>query len=242
MFITSYIVWQISEKPEREYENLQLNTYIYKILLVISTMGNNPSYEFAISTPHVWIQKPRLHPTCQSFNESKPISLNAVDPILWQSFSSILDEHVSKLNAGLGFLRKFYFVLAPFLSLAIIGSLMPITDYNVSDFLFFMYLPLFLVCISGLNFILKKNRALDDKIRSVCDDEFKDKFKFKGYTLEYQAQNTGLYRQKHGHTYRVILFHPIPDFQTSNNDNNYVNSNMGDGKELFDRKAWGLEV
>ena len=202
-------------------------------------MGNRQPTKFSVS--HIWIEKPSawnftVRPT-QFINKSKP-DIN-IDEIVWQKFSSELEEHVPELNVGMRYVWFVYFV-------ALGASLTPIVMFpwllqQIRTGLFLnLLVPSVLWNVAYYFLVVQPNQSIDERILKVCETyNGTSYFPKYGFTVEYRTQFTEFWRPKHTFPSRVILFNHIPN-HVSTIENKDNDDNGGD-IEYFDRKSWGLD-
>ncbi len=202
-------------------------------------MGNQQVTKFSVS--HIWIEKPSawnfVVRTTHFINKCKPH--NNIDDLVWQKFSSELEEHVPKLNVGMKYVWSVYFAATAF-------SLVPIVVYPwlLQQFKAGLFLclgvPTVLWNTAYYFLIVQRNQSIDETISKICEAYNGTSYFPKcGFTVEYRTQFTGFWRPKHTYPSRVILFNHIPNHAiTTEKKEDAVN---GGDNEYFDRKSWGLE-
>ena len=65
--------------------------------------------------------------------------------------------------------------------------------------------------------IHKVNQSVDDEINKVCE-KYYEQFKSKGYSVQYRTECTVYCKPKHVYPTRSIIFHPVYDISTRNNN------------------------
>jgi len=176
--------------------------------------------------PHVWISNKMFCGTSfqieRRFDEPKPDELISVDTTLWQNFSSEIDQHVSKLNAGMRSMVTINYVIILPIFIFLILSLFfaPFKDVLGGLLLYICGIPI-LVLVHLVRYrIISKNQKVDEEIKSVCTT-FEPKFQLKGYSIEYRTMHTQFCRPiwkvegKWAIPSRAIIFPPAPGFQES---------------------------
>lgn len=193
-------------------------------------MGNKRTT--LLNVPHVWIQKPSacgeifVGPVKFQDLPSPNEVMAKVDSMLWQRFSSELDQHVPKLNVGL---RRIWILFFIFIAMIIFVShrlkhLLPFTSLII-------WLPMIPLYVKYYSFI-KQNQIIDSDIKKVCDT-YNHHFMRKGYRIEYKTEWTNFCKPKHAKPSRVLIFHSYVDIEESK---------LNDAEDCFDRKSWGLEL
>ena len=161
------------------------------------------------------------------------------DDILWNDFKSRLNPLISQINR---WLRLIFFIYA----VAIIGTIVLCLLLDEQQIVFAL-IGLF-YCLTILYFIaIRKNLSIDKEIKSILEDEHKDKVTSKGYSIECRTEWTGFSKPTTAVPKRVIVFPKLEnvDDATSDEENPFSHSpeetqqkesNNGD----IDREAWGL--
>jgi len=178
--------------------------------------------------PHVWISNKmfcgKLFQIERRFDEPKPDELISVDTTLWQKFSSEIDQHVSKLNAGMKSMAIINSVIiSPIFIILILSPCF--APLNVGEFIYKYVLIIYGIAIMLLVLlvhyrIISKNQKADEEIKIVCTT-FEPKFQLKGYSIEYRTMHTQFFSPiwkvecKWAIPSRAIIFPPAPGFQES---------------------------
>jgi len=167
--------------------------------------------------PHVWIQEPSpwhiFVPRVHFYNRPVPAGLDdgAIDEILWKSISSELDPHVYGLNVGMRYLMVAYIFI-----LVLVGIFMSLwstfgkkrNDDNPVIF----FLPFVAVFLAAYFSIIGKNLKADAEIGKICES-FGQRFRLRGFGIEYRTEWTGWCKPKRARPARAIVFPPIPEFE-----------------------------
>lgn len=180
-----------------------------------------------VGTPHVRISDNshvwciRLEPLSR-FDKPKPNELISIDVLLWQNFSSEIDKLVSKHNAWMRSTSIFFSMIASlvvtfFFFSTIFAILQPDAGFDYEP-IYIIGGFLIVICqiLHYVNFV--KNQKVDEEIKSVCQT-FEQKFKLKGFSIEYQTRNVKNYcnnnEYEEASPVRLIAFPPVPGFQES---------------------------
>lgn len=194
-------------------------------------------------TPRVWIQRKNKCWYCRripDISQEKPAGLIHVDAMLWQNFSSNLDEFVPRLNRGAKCIYTIVlYILVPInVVLWVAPAILRAVYFKEKDEEIPWYMKddtggiLFIILVSviafvGHWFIVTRNKPLDEEIKKVCE-RFEPQFKMKGFSIKYETEDTALNAFSRFPT-RAIAFPPVPDAEQGQQSD-----------DLIDRQAWGL--
>ena len=172
-------------------------------------------------------------------SDQTPNCLSAIfDDILWDDFKSRLDPLISQINKWF----KLMFLFNAIGIIFVVTSLLLIEEIRIIIFVgvFCFSAPLFFMAIN-------KNLNIDKEIKRILEDEYKNKVRSKGYSIEYRTKWTGLYKPKFTVPKRVIVFPKLENVDDVENSEEkhlpYLYEDIQQkesNNDGIDRKGWGL--
>jgi len=194
-------------------------------------------------TPRIWIQRKHKCWFCRripDISQEKPAAMIHVDAMLWQNFSSNLDQFLPRLNSGAKCIYSIVlYILVPINFVVWVApTILRSVYFDEEDNEIPWYIRngtigiVFLILLSVIGFaghwyVVTRNKPLDEEIRKVCET-FEPQFRMKGFSIKYETEDTALNAFNQFPT-RAIAFPPVP-----------VAEEGQQSDDLIDRQAWGL--
>lgn len=167
-------------------------------------MGQTPSAIVNRNHPHAWVQEPRPYyffDGPRKFQPDKPSEMTPVPDALWHEFSASVDVGASKINAFRTLLLLPFTLAVGILLYGFFADSFIVGLVNLDYVLF----PAILVWIAGTMLCEWRNQHVDLEIEEIRVG-WEERFREKGYTLEYRTEHVNVIKYWKSKPARLIAF------------------------------------